>query len=306
MKRISWKNIYPWLGSQILIIGVWELKESEGGEAPPADLSQWTPGCEQWEGSLLAILWSILSLTRTFYSLVMWTLSMSEQITGQHFSPRSQWRGSTCKNVLKYYELREACFLRRWVSVYSGVCIVCGQLAIDWVKTGIRHSGIDQARPETDHWVSDTAEITQAGQGRCHCGPVMWLLWSIWYQWLVVTGIMITSVLADTDHHLSQSDDGARLWLAGWHTDWPLIGHHLPPVWALTSGDGNIAAPVNWADNLKIRTLLPDNFWWPPIFLSLRLTEDREERLWLTWILSYQDFCDSGKQFRFWVIVVSP
>ena len=123
------------------------MKESEGGEAPPADLSQWTPGCEQWEGSLLAILWSILSLTRTFYSLlVMWTLSMSAQITGQHFSPRSQWLGSTCKNVLKYYELREACFLWRWVSVCAGVCIECGQLAIDWVKTGIQHSGIDQAR----------------------------------------------------------------------------------------------------------------------------------------------------------------
>ena len=118
LKGVPWRiSTLDW-GSQILIIGVWELKESEGGEAPPADLSQWTPGCEQWEGSLLAILWSILSLTRTFYSLlVMWTLSMSAQITGQHFSPRSQWLGSTCKNVLKYYELREACFLWRWVSV---------------------------------------------------------------------------------------------------------------------------------------------------------------------------------------------
>ena len=47
---------------------------------------------------------------------------------------------------------------------------------------------------------------------------------------------------------------------------------------------------VNWADNLKIRTLLPDNFWWPPIFLCLRLTEDREERRWLTWVLSYPRF----------------
>ena len=33
-----------------------------GGE----NLSQWTPGCEQWDGSLLAIFWSILSLTRDF------------------------------------------------------------------------------------------------------------------------------------------------------------------------------------------------------------------------------------------------
>ena len=47
---------------------------------------------------------------------------------------------------------------------------------------------------------------------------------------------------------------------------------------------------VNWADNLKIRTLLPDNFWWPPIFLCLRLTEDREERRWLTWVHSYPRF----------------
>ena len=35
---------------------------STGGE----NLSQWTPGCEQWDGSLLAIFWSILSLTRDF------------------------------------------------------------------------------------------------------------------------------------------------------------------------------------------------------------------------------------------------
>ena len=224
MKRISWKNIYPWLGI---------TNPNNRGLGTEGEWRRW--GTTGGSVSMNARLWTMRRITSCdplihpqlntdfLLPLVMWILSMSEQITGQHFSPRSQWRGSTCKNVLKYYELREACFLWRWVCVvwclYS-VWPIGNRLSKDR-DTALRHwSG---QTPETDHWVSDTAEITQVGHGRCHYGPDV----------IVVINLVSMTCCYRYNDHLSigryRPSQSVRWWSS------PLIGqmaHRLASDWS--------------------------------------------------------------------------
>ena len=189
---------------------------------------------------------------------------MSEQITGQHFSPRSQWCGSTLEECIEILRAPRPAF-------YRGVCIECGQLAIDWVKTRLRHSDIDQpclARPTIEFL---TPQITQAGppcrpHGRCHYRPVI----------VVINLVSMTCCYRYNDH---RSIGRYRPYLVRPRTS-PLIGQMTPSLasdWslparceALTPCDGDIAAPVTSTEQIipKLEHCYDPIFDDPPIFFS--------------------------------------